>query len=246
VADYYLSDVHLRLDQPERGRRLARLVDRLGPSDSLTIVGDLCDFWYAARQHHDDPMACTGLGALAGFRDRGGPITILAGNHDAWLGPFYERALGARFLPDALDLRVQGLRVHLEHGHRLGAQTSWKGVLKSHAFLSAFRIVPGPIADALGALLRRTNDRNQEAFDRRGLEVYRQYAGQLDDAYDLIILGHVHSPLDTGPSRPRVVVLGGWYTQTSYLVIQDGSATHVVEPAGNGSGARKGRAPGGF
>ncbi len=54
------------------GRRLARLVDRLGPEDSLTIVGDLCDFWYAARQHRADPMDCAGL-AAAGLvpRSRG-------------------------------------------------------------------------------------------------------------------------------------------------------------------------------
>ena len=72
MPDYFLSDVHLRLDQPDRGRRLALLVDRLRAGDSLTIVGDLCDFWYAARQFDADPMACAGLRSLASFRDRGG------------------------------------------------------------------------------------------------------------------------------------------------------------------------------
>src|SRR4051812_23129989 len=191
VPDYFLSDVHLRLDEPDRGRRLARLVDRLRPEDSLTIVGDLCDFWYAARQYQSDPMECEGLTALASFHRRGGPITILAGNHDGWIGSFYERTLGARFLPDTLELEIQGLRVYLAHGHRLGAHTAWKGILKSRAFLTAFRAVPGPIADALGAQLRRTNFRHQEDFDRRGLEVYRRFAGRLADAYDLVILGHV-------------------------------------------------------
>jgi UDP-2,3-diacylglucosamine hydrolase len=232
VPDYFLSDVHLRLDQPDRGHRLARMVDRLGAGDTLTIVGDLCDFWYAARQVDSDPMACAGLRSLAAFRDRGGAITVLAGNHDAWLGPFYERTLGARFLPDSLETRVQGLRALIAHGHRLGAHTPWKSVLKSRAFLAAFRRVPSPLANALGAQLRRTNSRNQEAFDRRGLAVYRKYAERLPDDYDLVILGHVHSPLDTAPRRPRLVVLGGWYAHSCYLVVEGGIASHVVESAG--------------
>lgn len=230
MADYFLSDVHLRFDQPERGQRLARLVDGLGDSDTLTIVGDLCDFWFAARQMDADPMACAGLRSLAKFRDRGGSITVLAGNHDAWLGLFYEQILGARFLPDALDDRVQGLRVLVAHGHRLGAHTPWKTALKSRGFLAAFRRVPAPLADALGAQLRRTNSKNQERFDRKGLAAYRRYAEGVPADYDLVILGHVHSPLDTSPSRPRLVVLGGWYHATCYLVVEGGIASHVVEP----------------
>ncbi len=229
MPDYFLSDVHLRIDQPDRGRRLARLVDRLGPADSLTIVGDLCDFWYAARQHRADPMGCAGLRSLAAFRDRGGRITILAGNHDAWLGPLYERILGARFLPDALDAEVQGLRMHIAHGHRLGANTAWKGVLESRAFLAAFRRAPGPVADALGALLRQANRKNQEAFDQRGLAAYRRFAERLGGAFDLVVLGHVHCPLDTGETRPRLVVLGGWYDHSCYLVVEGGRASHLIE-----------------
>jgi UDP-2,3-diacylglucosamine hydrolase len=129
VADYFLSDVHLRLDHPDRGRRLSRVVARLAPSDTLTIVGDLCDFWFAARQRQADPMSCEGLRSLAEFRSRGGSITVLAGNHDAWLGPFYEQTLGATFLPDRLETVIQGIKVRVAHGHRLGAHTPWKTVL---------------------------------------------------------------------------------------------------------------------
>jgi len=231
VPDYFLSDVHLRLDEPDRGRRLAALVDRFGPGDSLTIVGDLCDFWYASRQIDGDPMACAGLRALAAFRDRGGPITVLAGNHDAWLGPFYERAIGARFLPDALDLQLQGLRIHVVHGHRQGARTPWKAWMEGRAFLAAFRRLPAPLADLLGERLRRTNERHQEAFEDRGLEVLRRFAGGRAGCSDLVVVGHVHRPLDTGPTRPRLVVLGGWREHSCYLALEDGVASHFVEPA---------------
>lgn len=232
VPAYFLSDVHLRLDHPERGLRLANLVDRLGPDDSLTIVGDLCDFWYAARQMGGDPMRCVGLASLAAFRARGGSITILAGNHDAWLGPFFEATVGARFLPDALETTVDGLRILAVHGHLLKAGTPWKKALNSRAFLAAFRRIPSPLADFLGGLLNRTNRRNQDAFDRRGIAAYRRHVAGLGDDYDLVILGHVHLPLDDQASRPRLVVLGGWQRRACYLVLADGVATHVVgEPS---------------
>ena len=229
MPDYFLSDVHLRLDEPDRGRRLAQLVDRLTADDTLTIVGDLCDFWFAARQIDADPMTCPGLRSLASFRARGGSITVLAGNHDAWLGPFYEQTLGAKFLPDSLETNVQGLRLFLAHGHRLGAETRWKAGLKSRAFLNAFRRLPALLADSLGVLLRWANFKNQEAFDHRGLAVYREYASKVDPSYDLVILGHVHHPLDTAPNHPRLVVLGGWHTRNCYLVVDGGSAKHIVE-----------------
>ena len=78
MAVYLASDVHLRLDCPARGRRFARFLAGLDPEqDTLTIVGDLCDFWFVARQLRNAPLVCTGLSALADFRSRGGGVTIL-------------------------------------------------------------------------------------------------------------------------------------------------------------------------
>lgn len=228
MADYFLSDVHLRLDHPGRGTRLAQLVDRLGPADALTIVGDLCDFWFAARQRRADPMACPGLRALAAFRDRGGSITALAGNHDAWLGPFYQRTIGATFRPAGLERDVAGRRALIVHGHKLGARTPWKGAMESRAFLAAFAALPSIVADRLGTQLQRTNDRNHEAFEQHGLDAYRKYMAAEEGRHDLVILGHVHRPFDTGPGRPRLVVLGGWIGGSAYLRVDGTVIDHIT------------------
>ncbi len=228
--DFFLSDVHLRLDFPERGARLAALVDQLDPSDSLTIVGDLCDFWFAARQQRLDPIIGPGIRALAQFRQRGGRITILAGNHDAWLGPFYEQTFSATFVPDKLERTVGGLRTLITHGHRLGARTPWKVGLESRAFLAAFRAVPATLADFLGNQLHQTNEAHQDEFTQRGLDAYQRYANGVGDRYDLVILGHVHRPLDTGSTHPRLVVLGGWHEGSAYLVADGADVRHVVQP----------------
>jgi UDP-2,3-diacylglucosamine hydrolase len=230
VAVYLASDVHLRLDSPERGRRFARFIAGLDPEqDRLVIVGDLCDFWYVARQLRNDPLACAGLCALAEFRRRGGAVTILLGNHDGALGPFYRTTLGLDLRDEPLEMAVHGLRVHIAHGHRLEATRRWKSLMESPTFLRAFHAIPGFLATPLDRLLHWTNVRNRERVERRYHAVFRRYAARCRDVADLVVVGHVHTPLDDAESSPRLIVLGGWHAQASYLRIDASGASLIVE-----------------
>jgi UDP-2,3-diacylglucosamine hydrolase len=237
VADIFLSDVHLRLDRAERGNRLARLVEGLGPADRLFIVGDLCDFWFASRQRGLDPLTCSGLKSLVDFRARGGEITALAGNHDGWLGPLYRSLFEPEWVTDGLRVESHGLRLYLTHGHRLGARSLWKATMESRAFLGGFAALPSVVAGHLEARLDRSNDTHREADDRRHIAVYRRIADTMAGDVDLVVLGHIHRATDdSGP--PRMVVLGGWHRGSSYLRIDGGGAEFVAEgpPAAAGRG----------
>jgi UDP-2,3-diacylglucosamine hydrolase len=230
VPDYILSDVHLRYDCPERGERLARVVGQMEAGDRLLIVGDLCDFWLASRQRHFDPLTCPGLQALAAFRDRGGSITVLAGNHDAWLGTFYQRVFGASWVEDSLEFESHGLRLQLAHGHRLGRRNLLKAAMESRAFLVAFGLIPGPLARLLQVRLDRSNEAHRAAADARHIAVYRRRADTLAGQLDLAVFGHIHCPIDDPGGNPRLIVLGGWHQRASYLRIDDAGATFIVEP----------------
>ena len=229
---YFASDVHLRLDRPERAARFARWVDRLRPDDSLTVVGDLCDFWFAARQVRNDPTECPGLRALASYRARGGTLAIMPGNHDIWLGPFYERTLGVDFLSEPLTRVTYGLRLLLVHGHDLGGRHLWKAWMESQTFHNSFGRLPNLVADRLDQLLERTNERHRDADDMRHLAVYRRYAAQQSETADIVIVGHIHRPLDEPghDGRPRLIVLGGWHRQSSYVRVDEQGASLIVEP----------------
>lgn len=227
MSAYFTSDVHLRLDHPERSRRFGCWVDRLEPEDSLTIIGDLCDFWFASRQAGAGLSSCPGLKSLADFRARGGALTILPGNHDAWLGPAYERQLGARFAREPLTIEVYGLRLLLLHGHRVGGHPVWKGWMESHAFLTAFHHLPSPLASALDTRLERRNDRTRDVDDQRQLDAYRAFAASCAGVADLVLIGHVHRPLDEPGSNPRLIVPGGWFGRSSYVKV-DGSGTSLI------------------
>lgn len=228
---FFASDMHLRLDRPDRGRRLARFVDGLAPGDSLYLVGDVCDFWFASRQRDGDPLACAGLRALARFRDRGGALTVLPGNHDLWLGPLYERVLGVGFVDEPLTVEAYGLRLYLVHGHRVGGRQAWKAGMESRGFLKAFERLPPPLAGGLDRLLDRSNDKGRERDEARLIAVYRSYLARVGPDADLAVFGHVHSPLDDPNCRPRLVVLGGWHDRSSYLRVDERGATLVVESA---------------
>jgi UDP-2,3-diacylglucosamine hydrolase len=243
LAHYFASDIHLRLDYPERGRRFARFVSALGDRDSLTIVGDLCDFWMGSRAHEAELLACDGLTALVEFRKRGGSLNIMAGNHDLWLCSFYERVLGASIIEEPLDLVVEGLRLRLVHGHRLGARAPWKAILESRAFFFGFGLVPMPFARRLDALLAEKNARELLADEERHLVVYRAYARELEGEADLVILGHVHRPVDESGGHPRLIVLGGWQKGTSFLKIDRSGPTFSVRLEGSPATATAAASP---
>lgn len=225
---YFASDVHLRLDRPDRARRLRRWVDTLAPDDALYLVGDVCDFWFASRQARIAPLACDGLNALAAFRNRGGSISILPGNHDLWLGPYYERVLGARILPEPQLVEAHGRRFWLVHGHRAGGRRLWKAGMESHPFLKTFGRIPGPLARRLDGLLDRTNESGRERDEARTVKVYRRYLEREKPEADVAVFGHVHSPLDDPSTSPRMVILGGWHERSSYLRVDDQGARLIV------------------
>jgi UDP-2,3-diacylglucosamine hydrolase len=229
VAHYFASDVHLRDDHPERDDRFRSWIGGLEPTDSLVIVGDLCDFWMAAREPENRLAEYPSLKALGEFRRRGGSLAIMAGNHDHWLCPFFGRALGAEIVEEPHDRVIHGLRVRMVHGHRLGARRFWKAGMESYAFFLAFGWLPLPMARPLDRILTWKNERGLLDDEERHLRVYRTYAASCRDVTDLVVIGHVHRPVDETHDGPRLIVLGGWQYRSSYLKIDDaGASFHVV------------------
>ncbi|WP_165065239.1 UDP-2,3-diacylglucosamine diphosphatase [Paludisphaera rhizosphaerae] len=227
MSDYFLSDVHLRDDRPERGRRLVRFLQRLKPGeDRLLIAGDLCDFWMGSRKSSEELARDEALSRLAEFSRAGGSLSILPGNHDRWLVPFYESSLRATILTEPYEMESYGLRVHIVHGHLLGARRMWKAAMESREFFRAFGAIPSSMAKPLDDLLETRNRRGLEDDERRHLAVFRSYADSLNGV-DLAVFGHVHRAVDEAGS-PRMIVLGGWQARLSYLKIDaDGAVFHV-------------------
>jgi UDP-2,3-diacylglucosamine hydrolase len=229
VAHYLASDVHLRFDCPDRDRRFHAWLSRLNRDDSLVILGDLCDFLMAARCSETELLHCESLQALAAFGRQARSLAIMPGNHDVWLCPFYERMLGARIITEPHDLFIHGLRLRLVHGHLLGARRLWKSWMESRTFFEGFGRMPRPIARVLDQALTWRNEYGLLAEEERHLRVFRAYAARCKDAVDLVVIGHVHRPVDEAAAVPRLIVLGGWQRGTSFLMIDEKGAEFHVE-----------------
>lgn len=225
---YFLSDVHLRRDHPERSRRLKRFVDRLNPDDRLIIVGDLSDFWFCSRQNPHPENRCEGLESLRQFQERGGRLSLLPGNHDASLDGYYRSIFGDVCLPLAVEILESGTRIHVTHGHTIGARSFWKAWMESRAFLALFRFTPSFLATRMDRLLNAANEVERDAINRKHLDKFRAHASTLAPRVDLAIFGHVHQVYRDSAS-PRMIVLGGWHHRTSYLRIHEGQEEIFVE-----------------
>jgi UDP-2,3-diacylglucosamine hydrolase len=243
VAYYFASDIHLRFDRADRDARFSNWLSGLTCDDSLLIAGDLYDFWMASRTRPSDLLKSASLRRLADFRRSGGTLSIMAGNHDAWLCPFYEHELGARIVPDPFELTVFGLRLHLVHGHLLGSRPAWKAWLEGPGFFAGFGRIPHPLARTLDVALIWKDDRTRTPDEVRHLQFFRAYASRFLGLADLVVIGHVHRAIDDIQTNPRMIVLGGWQARTSFLKVDEsGASLHVLDDQnqpGTSAGTRR-------
>src|SRR5262249_3664296 len=130
------------------------------------------------------------------------------------------------------------------HGHLLGARRLWKSWMESRPFFVGFGLLPRPIARTLDGVLTWRNERGLADDEERHLRVFRDYSAQCRDAADLVVIGHVHRPVDEAQICPRLIVLGGWQRGTSYLRIDDNGPTFHVEPIRDGSASTQAGLPG--
>ncbi|MFM7316160.1 MAG: UDP-2,3-diacylglucosamine diphosphatase [bacterium] len=237
MAVYFTSDQHITLQFPERGRRFARFLGLLDPqADRLVIAGDLCDFWFTAREARlADSRQESGLLALKSFISDGGQVTLLAGNHDQHLEWFYRDFLGLSFTAEPMADTISGSRISLAHGHLLGGRSQWKGWMESRLFLSTFEKVPSPVANSLARKLKKYNSRNKKVDNLRHYLVYKNYVLNLSQAdCDIVILGHVHQTIFRDIDVPelkrplKLAVLGHWFHQSSWLKLDTGGPEFFI------------------
>ena len=189
----------------------------LDSSDRVVIVGDLCDFWFASRQTSVASGPCEGLRSLKAFRDRGGSLILLPGNHDTWLGPYYESNIGVGYRGKSFEETIHGLRFFAVHGHESGAQSAWKAWMKGRIFFQVFSAVPAVMANTLGRMLDVANSVRREKIDHKHVATYREQANSLSESVDICIFGHIHLTHDDVSRNPRLFILGGWHHRSSYI-----------------------------
>lgn len=125
MAYYFASDVHLGLayngaDPRGRERRFVAWLDSIrADCEGLFLAGDIFDFWFEYERVAPKGFVRT-LGKLAEFCDSGIPVHFFVGNHDLWVGDYFEKEIGMTVHTAPATFDLYGRTVFIAHGDGLG------------------------------------------------------------------------------------------------------------------------------
>lgn len=233
---YFASDFHLgvdaRLTSGERERLIVRwLREEVEPNATqLYLLGDVFEFWFEYR--HVVPKGFVRLlGTLAQLRDEGLAIDFFTGNHDLWMGSYFEDELGIPTHRAPIRRQHGGKSFLIGHGDGLGPgdkgykrmKRLFTNPLAQWAFARLHPNFGVWLAHASSGSSRAATPEDERSFlgtEREWLVQYAERKTAQDPGLDFCVFGHRHLPIDHALSngRSRYVNLGDWLEHQTYAV----------------------------
>ena len=242
---YFLSDAHLgslAIDHSRmHERRLVRFLDSIkNKAAAIYLLGDMFDFWYEFK--YVVPRGYTRfLGKLSELSDMGVEIHYFTGNHDIWAFDYLEKECGVILHKQPLTTEIYGKIFLLAHGDGLGDPDKKFKFLRAlfHSKVCQFlfsSIRPRwsmwlGLTWAKHSRMKRNNNEEPPYMgeNREHLVLYTKEYIKTHPDVDYFIYGHRHIEIDLQLSRKsRMIVLGDWITQFSY-VVYDGEHMFMSE-----------------
>lgn len=230
---YFLSDAHLGV--PDHASSLARerkLVDWLQnvskDAEAIYLLGDIFDFWFEYKQVV--PRGFVRLfGTIARLTDQGLPVYFFPGNHDLWVGDYFEKEMGMKVYHDPLITEYNGKKFYIAHGDGLGkgdyGYKMLKKIFKCRLCQWIFaRLHPNfaiGIARYFSRKSRVANGDSDERFLGEEKEYLIGYAKEIlaKEHFDYFIFGHRHLPLEIKVNENSTYFnLGEWFKRFTYGV----------------------------
>jgi UDP-2,3-diacylglucosamine hydrolase len=205
---------------------LAFLRSLPGQAQSLVINGDLFDFWFEWGR----VIPRRGfriLSALGDFKDAGGDILYVAGNHDCWGGDVLRDDIGIDYQTERWEGTLAGWRARVEHGDGLRDREDrryrqLRAVLRHPLAIAAYKLLPPNLATRLAAGSSQASRTYLPASDK-GAGLLSVAIGELaaNRFIELIIYGHSHvAALERGANNTGVYAnAGSWLNAPTYLAV---------------------------
>jgi UDP-2,3-diacylglucosamine hydrolase len=234
-AIFFISDIHLGLQDEQSERRKIDNLERLfaiikAEGGSLYMLGDILDYWMEFR--HVIPKGFTRFICLLSDLVRHNiEVIYVAGNHDFYLGRYFDDELGIKTMYGMNELLYDGRKFIFAHGDGLG-----QGDLGYKLFARFVRnrfnlaLLSGFHADlAIGLMkgfsqLSRTHKPADRVFETDRL---LNFAESLvtEQEFDYFVCGHNHvkgiRELSVAPRK--YINLGTWIDgSTPYGVFKNG------------------------
>jgi len=232
---YFISDVHLGEQteqlEKERTRQFIEFLREIeNTASSVFFVGDLFDFWFEYKYVIPKKHFLI-IHQLAAMREKNIQMTYLAGNHDFWLGKFFDEELGIVTSPNEWTGKLEGKRFFLYHGDGVAKKDSGYRFLK--------KILRNPVSIKLYQWIhpdwgipfaRFVSGSSRQYTNRINLNDHSDYIDfarrQFDVGYDYVIMGHRHNPYEHEENGKKYINLGDWLRYCSYAVF-DGKTLEI-------------------
>ncbi|HEY0042826.1 MAG TPA: UDP-2,3-diacylglucosamine diphosphatase [Flavisolibacter sp.] len=230
---YFASDQHLGAPTAEKSlprekRFVAWLENIRHDAEAIFLLGDLFDFWFEYKTVVPKGFVRV-LGKLAELRDSGIPIYFFTGNHDLWMGDYFEKELNIPVYHSNKEYILNGKAFLIGHGDGLGpgdkGYKRMKKVFRAPVSRWLYRWLHPDIGMSLGQYLSVKNKLISGAEDVKFLGEEQEWLVQYSKRkletkhYDFFVFGHRHLPMMIKVGENSTYInLGDWIGYFTYGV----------------------------
>jgi UDP-2,3-diacylglucosamine hydrolase len=224
---YFISDVHLgELPKEQEINRVNHFLHFLmkieQSAECIFIVGDLFDFWFEYK-YVIPKKYFNLLTQLARLRQKNIEIHYLTGNHDFYLGRFFEEELGIKTYKGDWQGTIDNKRFYLYHGDGIAKRDSGyrllKKIIRSPISIKLYRLIHPDIGIPFARFVSGSSRKYTNNINLRDYNDYIEFAKKrFDEGFDYVIMGHRHDPVVHEENGKKYVNLGDWLTNFSYGV----------------------------
>ncbi|MBR9908089.1 MAG: UDP-2,3-diacylglucosamine diphosphatase [Gammaproteobacteria bacterium] len=231
MATWFISDLHLSPARPDIAALFESfLQNQASGADALYILGDLFDAWigdddtseFVQRMQH----------ALRALTASGVPVYFMAGNRDFLVGQQFSQLTGVTVLPEPSVIDLYGKQTLLLHGDTLCTDDKsyqrFRKVIRWRPLQQLLLALPLSWRMGIANKLRASSKTQKPLTEQqlRIMDVNEHAVREAFVSHDVqyLIHGHTHRPavhqhrLPNGELAERIV-LGDWYSQSSYLKV---------------------------
>ena len=231
---YFISDVHLRPHHERRESYFISFLDAIRGAEALYMLGDIFDYWVGVgqlRKALDDPV----FNSFRKLSQSGTKIRFIGGNRDFLMGNELTRACGVEVMPESLDIKLDGRRIHLTHGDLFCSNDAdymmFRSIVRNPVLKYSFKhLTPLTFRLWVARLMRRSSRAivKNKAKKIRDIDM-NTVARCFAKGYDIIICGHVHRPghveMNVRGKERHLYTLDHWNKEPTCLVYEDGVFT---------------------
>ncbi|MBQ4851052.1 UDP-2,3-diacylglucosamine diphosphatase [Pseudoalteromonas sp. MMG012] len=231
---YFISDLHLTDDRPDITRAFYDFLDTHMNQevDALYILGDFFEVWIGDDEQA--PLAINIAEKLKTLQSMHISVYFLHGNRDFLLGKAYAQQAGFTLLPEQIVVNLYGTNTVILHGDEMCTQdiAYQQFRKKSRGWWWPKLILATPLwyRRRVARKARLKSKQNQSGKAVEILDVTNDAVKDMFAQHNVcnMIHGHTHRPYvhtyePIQPEQPLLTrtVLGDWYSQSSYLVVNE-------------------------